>query len=69
MLLQQQASKSQEKDVDAKGGYPVAYSGTFSGTYEPLGFGGDFDVQIQLTSVNADTTIKLPSPCSKPISR
>ena len=56
--------------VDAKGGYPVAFNGSFSGTYEPLGFEGDFDVQIQLTGVNnSNTTVKLPSACNNPISQ
>jgi hypothetical protein len=54
--------------VDAKSGYPVAYSGGFSGTYEPLQFEGDFDVQIELTGVNTDTPVVLPSSCNRPIS-
>ncbi len=54
--------------VDAKGGYPVAFSGSYSGTYAPLKFEGDFAVQIQLTDVNANTAVKLPSACDKPIS-
>ena len=56
--------------VDAKGGYPVAFNGSFSGVYEPLGFEGDFDVQIQLTGVNnANSSVKLPSACNNPISQ
>ena len=53
--------------VDAKGGYPLAFTGSFSGEYEPLKFEGDFDVQIQLTGVNTNTPVKLPSSCNKPI--
>jgi hypothetical protein len=55
--------------VDAKGGYPVAYSGSFSGSYEPLKFEGDFAVEIQLTGVNQNTPVNLPASCNKPISR
>jgi hypothetical protein len=55
--------------VDANGGYPVAYSGSFSGAYAPLQFEGDFDVQIELTGINTNTPVALPSSCSKPISR
>ncbi len=54
--------------VDAKGGYPLAFSGSYSGTYEPLKFEGDFDVQIELTGVNTNTPVNLPNSCSKPIS-
>ena len=54
--------------VDAAGGYPVAYSGSFSGAYEPLGFEGDFTVDIEVTGVNQNTKINLPSSCNKPIS-
>jgi hypothetical protein len=54
--------------VDAKGGYPVAFSGSYSGEYEPLKFEGDFDVQIELTGVNTNTPVVLPASCNKPIS-
>jgi hypothetical protein len=54
--------------VDAAGGYPVAYSGSFSGAYEPLGFEGDFSVTIEVTGVNQNTKINLPSSCNKPVS-
>ena len=54
--------------VDAKGGYPVAFDGSFSGAYEPLKFEGDFDIQIQLTGVNTNTPVNLPASCNKPIS-
>jgi hypothetical protein len=55
--------------VDAKGGYPVAFSGSYGGTYAPLKFEGDFDVQIELTDVNANTQVKLPASCNNPISK
>lgn len=55
--------------VDAEGGYPVAFRGSFSGTYEPLKFEGDFDVQIELTDVNTNSRVDLPTSCNKPISR
>ncbi len=55
--------------VDAAGGYPVAFNGSFSGEYEPLKFEGDFDVQIQLTGVNTNTPVNLPASCNRPISR
>lgn len=53
--------------VDAKGGYPLAFSGSYSGEYEPLKFAGDFDVQVQLTGVNTNTPVKLPAACNRPI--
>ena len=53
--------------VDSKGGYPVAFSGSFSGAYEPLQFEGDFDVDIELTGVNKNTPVNLPASCNKPI--
>jgi hypothetical protein len=55
--------------VDAKGGYPVAFSGSYSGTYEPLKFEGDFTVQVELTGVNKNTPVNLPASCNNPISR
>jgi len=55
--------------VDAKGGYPLAFRGSYSGSYEPLKFEGDFDVQIELTGVNTNTPVELPASCNKPISR
>jgi hypothetical protein len=55
--------------VDAKGGYPVAFRGSYSGAYEPLQFEGDFDVQIELTGINTNTPVVLPSSCNNPISR
>jgi hypothetical protein len=53
----------------AKGGYPVAFNGSYSGEYEPLKFEGDFDVQIELTGINTNTPVNLPASCNKPISR
>ena len=53
--------------VDAKDGYPVAFHGSYSGAYEPLKFQGDFDVNIELTDVNTNTSIDLPSSCRRPI--
>ncbi|MCJ7512926.1 MAG: hypothetical protein MUO23_08145 [Anaerolineales bacterium] len=55
--------------VDAKTGYPVAFSGNFSGAYEPLQFEGDFGVQIELTGVNTNPPVALPASCNNPISR
>ena len=55
--------------VDSKGGYPVAFSGSYSGEYEPLKFQGDFTVDIQLTGVNTNTPVNLPASCNKPISQ
>lgn len=55
--------------VDAKGSYPIGLDGSFSGSYEPLKFEGDFDVQIDLTDVNKNTPINLPRSCNNPISR
>jgi hypothetical protein len=63
------SAKDADLYVDAKGGYPVAFSGSYSGTYEPLGFEGDFDVQIALTGVNTNTPVNLPASCNNPISR
>jgi hypothetical protein len=53
--------------VDAKDGYPLAFVGRFSGTYDPLQFKGDFDVQIELTGINTNTPVNLPASCNKPI--
>lgn len=55
--------------LDAQGGHPVAFRGSYSGEFEPLNFQGDFDVAIDLTSVNQKTTINLPSSCNNPISQ
>lgn len=54
--------------VDAKTGYPVAFRGNYSGAYEPLKFEGDFAVQIDLTGVNTNPSVSLPSSCANPIS-
>ena len=50
-------------------GYPVRYSGAFSGAYEPLGLDGDFTVQVDLTAVNQNQPVSLPGACDFPISR
>lgn len=55
--------------ISADGGYPVAFEGSFSGEFEPLEFQGDFDVVIDLTKVNANTPVNLPSSCNRPISQ
>jgi|GEM_PF-1674285 len=55
--------------VDAAGGYPVAFRGSYSGAFDPLKFDGDFSVQIDLTDVNANTPVSLPKACNNPISR
>jgi hypothetical protein len=48
-------------------GYPVAFSGSYSGEYAPLQFEGNFEVEISLTGINTNPTVKLPSSCDKPI--
>ena len=40
--------------IDSQRGYPVWFSGSYSGTYEPLEFEGDFDIQIELTGINTN---------------
>jgi hypothetical protein len=60
-------AKDSDLYVDSKGGYPLAFSGSYSGSYDPLKFQGDFDVQIELTGINQPTTVKLPASCNKPI--
>ena len=60
------------KDADlyvSSAGYPAAFSGGYSGQFDPLKFEGDFDVQIEVTGINKNTTIKLPSSCNNPISQ
>lgn len=54
--------------VSTEGGYPVAYRGGFSGAFEPLQFDGDLAVQIDLTGVNGDAEVVLPSSCDRAIS-
>jgi len=63
------SAKDADLYVDAKGGYPVAFRGSYSGAFEPLKFEGDFSVQIDLTDVNTNTRVDLPASCNKPISR
>ena len=61
--------KAEDADlyVDKEGGFPVAFRGSYSGTFEPLKFSGMFDVQIALTAVNANTPVDLPPSCRDPI--
>lgn len=55
--------------VDATGGYPVAFRGNYSGAFEPLKFEGNFGIQLDLTGVNTNPKVALPSSCNKPISQ
>jgi hypothetical protein len=55
--------------VDAKTGYPVAFSGSYSGSYAPIKFEGDFGVQLELTGANTNPRVELPAACNKPISQ
>jgi len=54
--------------VAADTGYPVSYSGSFSGGYEPLDLAGDFGVKIDVTGIDTNPVISLPSACDHPIS-
>jgi len=54
--------------VDATNGYPLAFSGSYSGEYDPLKFEGDFDLQVQLTGINTNPPVNLPTACNNPIS-
>jgi hypothetical protein len=62
-------AKDADLYVDAKQGYPLAFLGGYSGAYDPLKFEGDFDVQIELTGINNNTAVNLPSSCDRPISQ
>lgn len=54
--------------IDAKTGYPVGFRGSYSGAFEPLQFEGNFDIQVDLTNINAKTpAVTLPSSCNRPI--
>ena len=64
-----QSAEDADLYVDSAGGYPVAFRGSYSGAFEPLKFDGDFSVQIELTGVNENTPVNLPSACNNPISR
>jgi hypothetical protein len=55
--------------LDAKSGYPVAFSGKYSGSYDPLKFQGDFGVQLEVTGANTNPAVDLPATCNKPISQ
>jgi hypothetical protein len=63
------AAEDADLYVDAKGGYPVAFKGAYSGAFEPLKFEGDFGVDLQLTDVNKNTPVNLPAACNNPISK
>lgn len=54
--------------VSAEGGYPVAYRGSFGGSYAPLRFDGDLSVEIALTGLGQDAPVTLPGACDHPIS-
>jgi hypothetical protein len=54
--------------ISTESGIPVAFRGSYSGGFEPLQFQGDFDVQIDVTGINTNPTIQLPSACNNPIS-
>jgi hypothetical protein len=51
--------------VDAKSGYPILFRGSFSGFYEPLGFEGDLEVEVELTGINTNTPVTLPKSCQR----
>jgi hypothetical protein len=53
--------------VDVETGLPVAFSGAYSGSYEPLKLQGDFGIDLELTGINTNPTVKLPAACNKPI--
>jgi hypothetical protein len=55
--------------IDAATGYPVAFSGNYSGEYAPIKFKGDFGVQLEMTGINTNPAVDLPSSCNKPISQ
>jgi len=63
------AAEDADLYVDPKTGLPAAFRGNYSGAYEPLKFEGDFAVQIDLTGVNTNPPVSLPSSCDNPISR
>lgn len=64
-----QSAEDADLYVDSAGGYPVAFRGSYTGAFEPLKFDGDFSVQIDLTGVNENSPVSLPSACNNPISR
>jgi len=63
------AAEDADLYLDAKTGYPVAFSGKYSGSYDPLKFEGDFGVQLEVTGANTNPAVDLPSSCNKPISQ
>ena len=54
--------------VAGEGGYPVAFSGAFTGAFQPLEFDGDLAVDIRLTGLNSNTPVTLPGACDHPVS-
>jgi len=63
------AAEDADLYLDAKTGYPVAFSGKYSGSYDPLKFEGDFGVQLEVTGANTNPAVDLPAACNKPISQ
>jgi hypothetical protein len=63
------AAEDADLYLDAKTGYPVAFSGNYSGSYAPLKFEGDFGVQLEVTGANTNPPVDLPAACNKPISQ
>jgi hypothetical protein len=55
--------------LDAKTGYPVAFRGNYSGSYDPIKFQGDFGVQLDITGFNTNPAVDLPAACNKPIAQ
>ena len=49
-------------------GHPVGYRGSFEGSFAPLAFDGTLGVAIDVTGINGDTVVDLPSACDLPIS-
>ena len=63
------SAKDADVYVDPASGYPVAFNGSYSGTFEPLKFEGDFSVQIELTGMDTNPRVDLPTSCNKPITK
>jgi hypothetical protein len=63
------AAEDADLYLDAKTGYPVAFRGQYNGVFDPIKFQGDFGVQLDVTGVNSNPAVSLPSSCNKPISQ
>jgi hypothetical protein len=63
------SAKDADLYVSSTSGYPVSFQGSYTGNFEPLKFQGEFDVQIDVTGVNQNNQINLPSSCKNPISQ